>query len=63
MILVYIYIYIYIIYIYIYIYKVDKDCQYRKKEYSMHAYLTQNIPAKQNIYFCLKNKSLEIVFL
>ena len=29
----------------------------------MYGYLIQNIPAEQNIYFCLeKNRNLEIVF-
>ena len=47
------------IYIYIYIYNVNNDCEYSKNECSMHGYLIQNIPAEQNIYFCLKTRNLE----
>ena len=47
--------------IYIYIYQVKNDCEYPKKESSMHGYLIQNIPTEQNKYFCLKTRNLEIV--
>ena len=42
-----------IIYIYIYAF-VNNDCEYPKKECSLYSYLILNIPAEQNIYFCLK---------
>ena len=34
--------------------KVNKDFEYSKNECSMHGYLMKNIPAEQNIYFCIK---------
>ena len=43
--------------VYIYIHQVNKDCEYPKNERSMHGYLIQNIPAVQNIYFCLKTRN------
>ena len=40
-------------------YKVNNECEYPKKECSMHGYLIQNKPAGENIHFCLKNKKFK----
>ena len=40
-------------------YKENNDCEYPKKECSMHGYLIQKNPAAQNIYICLKKKKFK----
>ena len=62
---IYIYIYIYVcvcVCVCVCVYQVNKECEYPKNECSMHGHLIQNIPLKQNIYFCLKNKKFRNSF-